>query len=120
MLKTTLCSGLLAGALLMTGCSSGSSGHDAAGRVPSPLATLPYSIGSLSQTIGEYVVTPRKELSPADLSATVEAVQKQAGVQSAKLTAGKLRVEILPAATETQRIAILEQLGAVGHVAEGF
>jgi hypothetical protein len=110
-------------ALLATGCSGGSSSATPSATtnpdaVPSPLASVPAYVQALSQTIGEYVVTP--SISSTALDKAIALLKGQAGVQSATLKAGVLHVEILPDCTDPQRRAIEKQLAALGKVAEGF
>jgi hypothetical protein len=109
---------------LLTACSGSSSGAKPAPSptllpVPSPVATLPAYVTKLSQTIGEYVVAPSPALTPENSHDVIDAVASISGVQSARLVGGKLRVEILPAATDDQRGKILSELAAFGTVAEG-
>ncbi|MCW2673871.1 MAG: hypothetical protein JWP14_2460 [Frankiales bacterium] len=118
---------LLAGAAaaaLLTGCSGSSSAAKPVPSstllpVPSPVATVPAYVTKLSQTIGEYVVTPDPALTTANAHDVLDAVASIKGVQSAKLVDSKLRVEILPDATTAQRDDILRELAALGQVSEG-
>ena len=111
-------------AALLTGCSGSSTPAKPTPSstllpVPSPVATLPDYVTKLSQTIGEYDVDPDPALTDANAHDIVDAVASIPGTQSAKLVGGKLRVEILPDATDDQRNAILRELAAIGKVSEG-
>ena len=114
----------LLGSLTLSGCSGSSSSAKPTPSstllpVPSPVATLPAYVTKLSQTIGEYDVAPAPALTPENSHDVVDAVASIPGVQSAKLVNGKLRVEILPGATDDQRGKILRELAAIGTVSEG-
>lgn len=88
--------------------------------VPAPLPSVPADVRGLSQTVGEYVATPRKELTKDELDATVRHLATRPGVQSAKLEGGQLRVVLRPTASKDERDAVLRQLAAVGEVGEGI
>lgn len=121
---TPLPAALLVTAVLLTGCSGSSDTAKPTPSstllpVPSPVATLPEYVTKLSQTIGEYDVTPAPALTDANAHDVLDAVASIPGTQSAKLIGGKLRVEILPDATTEQRNNILRELAAIGKVSEG-
>jgi hypothetical protein len=110
--------------LLVTGCSSSSSAPKpratAAGVVPSPLTTVPPEVRALSQTVGEYVVTPDPGVNAKDAEAASLALRGKPGVQSSEMERGLWHVQVLPDATAAQRDVILKHLAAVGKVAEGI
>ena len=111
---------LLAGGLLLTGCSDDKKAAEPKGEVPTPVATIPVEVAGLPFGVGEYVVDPSAELSEDDVAAAVGKVRGLKGVQSSKLVGKKLHVEILPDATQTEREVVLRQLAALGKVSEGI
>jgi hypothetical protein len=84
------------------------------------VATIPVDVAGLSQTVGEYVVAPSKDLSAKQVDAAVQKLKGMPGVQSATLVSGKIHVEVRPDALTTQREALERQLAALGTVSEGI
>jgi hypothetical protein len=123
-MRRTAAALIVAGGLALTGCSGSSSGSSSGPKaeesgVPTPVATIPVDVAELSQTVGEYVVDPSKDLNSAQVDASVAKLKGMPGVQSATLTSGQIHVVILPAATTTQREDVERQLAALGTVSEG-
>jgi hypothetical protein len=136
--RTLLSAGVLSAALALSACTGSSSSSSStsaaelkpgvavapeAKSAPKPAPTLAAPIEKLATTtdVGEFLVTPDKELGSAQVKGAVARLSAMKGVQSAALTPeGKVDLVFRGDGTKPQRVAAVKQLAALGTVEEGI
>ena len=87
-----------------------------------PVQTLPPRIVELAATdVGQFIITPRKDVDEETLDATVATIKQLPGVQTSQLESdGTLNLEFRPGASTEEREEALKQAGALGEIAQGI